>query len=110
MQRSLAVLWLVYGVIRAPGALHEDETGGFAYGGWVVPHRDGTLEKHLSALFTAPYELLLGYRTYEIFAAYWPNAPAENPIGAAFNRTAKHVLTHRSTPLGWANSHRLAGY
>ena len=98
----------VDGVIQAPGGPHEDETGGFAFGGWVAPHWDGTLEKHLGALFAAPYDLLLGYRTYEIFAAYWPYAPADNPIGAAFNQTAKHVLTHRSTPLGWANSHRLA--
>lgn len=98
----------VDGVIQAPGAPHEDESGGFAFGGWVAPHWDATLEKHLGGLFAQPYDLLLGYRTYEIFAAYWPHVSAENPIGAAFNRTAKHVLTHRTAPLAWANSHRLA--
>lgn len=98
----------VDGVIQAPGATHEDATGGFAFGGWVAPHWDATLDKNLGGLFAQPYDLLLGYRTYEIFAAYWTHVSTENPIAEAFNRTAKHVLTHRPAPLTWANSHRLA--
>lgn len=96
------------GVIQAPGGPHEDPTGGFGLGGWVAPYWDETLDRALGGLFAAPYDLLLGYRTYEIFAAYWPYVAAENPIGAVFNQTAKHVLTHRDDGLTWENSHRLA--
>jgi dihydrofolate reductase len=96
------------GVIQGPGGLEEDLRGGFRLGGWVAPHWDDALGGVLDGFFAAPYELLLGRRTYEIFAAYWPHQPPENDFAQAFNRTAKHVLTHQDTPLGWQNSHRLA--
>ena len=62
----------------------------------------------LGSLFSGEYDLLLGRRTYDIFAAYWPYAEGENkPMGEAFDRAAKHVLTRAERPLEWQNSHRL---
>ncbi len=58
-------------------------------------------------LLGAPYELLLGRKTYEIFAPYWPHMPQENPIAARFNPTAKYVLSSRDLTPKWNNSHRL---
>lgn len=95
------------GVIQGPGGPTEDPRGGFAHGGWVGPLWDDRLDQAMGEVFAAPYELLLGKRTYEIFAAYWPYVPAENPIGMAFNRAAKHVLTHADAQLEWQNSHRV---
>ncbi len=59
----------------------------------------GTLDK--------PYDLLLGRKTYDIFAGYWPYVPADNPIGPVFTKANKYVLTRGSAKLGWANSHKL---
>lgn len=96
------------GVIQGPGGLQEDLRGGFALGGWVAPHWDDALNEVLGDLFSGPFDLLLGRRTYEIFAAYWPYQPSDNDIAGPFNRAAKHVLTHQAAPLDWTNSHRLA--
>ena len=94
------------GVMQAPGGPEEDPTGGFAYGGWVWPHWDETSGSSMTPLFEEPFDLLLGRRTYEIFAAYWPHND-DNPIGLAFNRAAKYVVTSSTEPLSWANSHAI---
>jgi dihydrofolate reductase len=60
-------------------------------------------------LLGAPYDLLLGRKTYEIFAAYWPHMPEDNPIAARFNAAAKHVLSRGDDTLDWDNSHKLPG-
>ena len=97
------------GVIQAPGGPTEDPTGGFDHGGWMAPLGDALIDETLGTLFTPPYELLLGRRTYDIFAAYWPYVTGEEAAFArALNTTAKHVLTHSEAPLAWDNSHRLA--
>lgn len=95
------------GVIQAPGGPEEDPAG-FAHGGWTYPYFDAAIGEAMGRLFEADYELLLGRRTYEIFAAYWPHN-GEQPIGEAFNAVRKHVVTSSDQPLTWANSHRLAG-
>ena len=62
------------GVMQAPGGPDEDPTHGFKFGGWVAPLGDDPLfGEELGKLFSMPYDLLLGRRTYEIFAAYWPS-------------------------------------
>lgn len=96
------------GVMQAPGAPAEDTSGGFAYGGWSVTYWDEVMGDRMDALFARPFELLLGRKTYEIFAAHWPYVE-EEPIGDAFNRTAKHVVTSSREPLTWANSHAISG-
>ncbi|MCJ2061505.1 dihydrofolate reductase family protein [Methylobacterium sp. J-088] len=95
------------GVIQAPGGPEEDQTG-FTQGGWTVPYFDASLAGPMGKLLGGTYELLLGRRTYEIFAAYWPHN-GDQPIGATFNAVRKHVVTSSDRALGWANSQRLVG-
>lgn len=97
------------GVIQAPGAPDEDPSGGFRFGGWVAPYDDDAIDRAVHDLFAQPFELLLGRRTYDIWAAYWPNVPAGHPIADRFNRVRKHVATHRPDTLEWENSHALRG-
>ena len=98
------------GVMQAPGGPSEDPTGGFDQGGWMFKVWDPGIEETLGSLFSGDYDLLLGRRTYDIFAAYWPYAEGDNkPMGEAFDRANKYVLTRGDQPLEWQNSHRLAG-
>ena len=97
----------VDGVMQAPGGPEEDPTSGFALGGWVQPLWDADMGP-FEPLIMGDYDLLLGKRTYDIFAGYWPYNQ-EDPIGAKFQRINKYVLTHSDSPLEWDNSHRLAG-
>jgi dihydrofolate reductase len=99
------------GVMQAPGGPEEDRTGGFEHGGWVAGYFDDVVGEAMGELFSKPYELLLGRKTYDIFAAHWPHitdpkAP-DYAIAEQFNRVAKHVATHRPESLGWKNSHAL---
>lgn len=98
------------GVMQAPGGPTEDSTGGFAESGWLFKVWDDGINDTLGALFTPPYDLLLGRRTYDIFAAYWPYVEGEEAgMGEVFTSAGKHVLTRSKAPLEWENSHRLAG-
>ena len=101
------------GVIQSPGGPEEDPSGGFRLGGWVVPYADkGIGGQYLRELLSQPFELLLGRRTYGIFAAYWPHVPVDSgarAIADRFNSVPKHVATHRSDMLDWQNSHALEG-
>lgn len=98
------------GVMQGPGGPGEDTTGGFAEGGWVFKLFDEEVGNELGRLFDRDYDLLLGRRTYDIFAAYWPYV-AEDPsgIGAAFTKASKFVLSRGQPELDWANSHHLEG-
>ena len=97
------------GVIQAPGGPSEDPTGGFAHGGWLPPVSDDSIEHKVGELFGRPFDLLLGRRTYDIFAAYWPYAPDEMAgIRDPFNACTKYVVTHRDQPLVWENSERVS--
>ena len=95
------------GVMQAPGGPEEDPTGGFRFGGWNFPWWDEPLERLMSEAMGEDYDLLLGRKTYEIFAAYWPLQDDE--IGRTFTAVNKYVAAGRDTPLDWANSHRLEG-
>ena len=100
------------GVIQSPGGPEEDPSGEFRLGGWMWPYTDEAIGQDLQDLFSQPFELLLGRRTYEIFAAYWPRQGAgsgSHLIADRFNRVPKHVATHRSDALDWKNSHALKG-
>jgi dihydrofolate reductase len=99
------------GIMQAPGGPDEDPSGGFTYGGWVWPFDDDSVEV-MGGAFRHPFELLLGRRTYDIFAGYWPHVPAGAPhqhIADLFNGTTKHVATHHPETLAWQNSHALGG-
>jgi dihydrofolate reductase len=96
------------GVMQGPGGPTEDVTGGFDEGGWVFKLWDEAVGDAIGQLFAGEYDLLLGRRTYDIFAAYWPYVEGEGAaMGEAFTRANKYVLTRGHQPLEWANSHRL---
>lgn len=98
------------GVMQAPGGPTEDPTGDFGQGGWVFGIGDDAIDPVLGDLFKPPYALLLGRRTYDIFAAYWPFVEGEvDGMGHALTAADKHVVTHGDQPLDWANSYRLDG-
>jgi dihydrofolate reductase len=90
------------GVMQAPGGRDEDPTGGFRFGGWTAPHWDDALSKAMERTLAPPYDLLLGRKTYEIFAAYWPFQ--DDPIGKAFTGATKYVATRTLKDLTWKNS------
>ncbi len=96
------------GVIQAPGGPEEDPTGGFAHGGWLFPLGDEALGHQIDTVLNPPYDLLLGRRTYDIFAAYWPFNTSEPKIAEPFNQCRKYVLTRSDMALDWANSARVA--
>ena len=115
------------GVTQAPGGPTEDPTGGFAHGGWLPQFFDEDVGAAIDAFFAGDYDLLLGRRTYDIFAAYWPYVGGEATgigevfdrvgkeegevaaieMGETFTRVRKYVLTRGSPDLGWSNTHRL---
>lgn len=93
------------GVMQAPGGPEEDPVGGFALGGWTFPHFDAALGGAMGEIFGRPFDLLLGRKTYDIFAAYWPQVTDPNhPIAALFNRVTKHVASRSNPQLTWQNS------
>ena len=95
------------GVMQAPGGPEEDTSGGFELGGWVFPLWDDVTGQAIDELFAAPFDLLLGRRTYEIFAAYWPYQ--DDSIGRRFNEVTKFVATSSTEPLAWEGSVALNG-
>lgn len=100
------------GVIQGPGGPEEDPSDDFRLGGWTVPYSDEAIGQDLQKLFSQPFELLLGRRTYDIWAAYWPHVPEKSGsrgIADLFNSVPKHVATHRADTLDWQNSHALQG-
>ena len=95
------------GVMQAPGGPEEDPSGGFAYGGWSFPHVDEVLQEAIGAAFAKPMDLLLGRKTYEIFAAHWPYD--EGPIADRINSARKYVASRTLKSLDWGNSTLLEG-
>jgi dihydrofolate reductase len=92
------------GVMQAPGGPEEDPSGGFKHGGWVVPYIDDVFGQAMDEFFSAPFDLLLGRKTYEIFAAHWPYQPDDDPIARQFNAIIKYVATRTDAPLSWKRS------
>jgi dihydrofolate reductase len=93
------------GVVQAPGGPDEDPTGGFPVGGWAANYYDEAMLERVAQ--SAPYELLLGRGTYEIFAAHWPYD--EGPIADHLNSTPKHVASRTLDRVEWANSTLIEG-
>jgi dihydrofolate reductase len=95
------------GVIQAPGGPDEDASGGFKHGGWTAPYRDESFGPIISKELSVPFDLLLGRRTYEIFAPYWPHQTGS--IADPFNKATKYVASHHSPDLPWKESILLDG-
>ena len=102
-----AVFVSLDGVMQAPGGPEEDPTSNFRFGGWVQPYWAEDMGP-FEQLIMGDYDLLLGKRTYDIFAGYWPYNQ-DNPIGVKFQAINKYVLTHSGDKLAWDNSHKLSG-
>ncbi|MFN2587554.1 MAG: dihydrofolate reductase family protein [Actinomycetota bacterium] len=96
------------GVMQAPGGPEEDTSGGFAHGGWSVTYWDDRMAEVANAIMDKPLDLVLGRRTYEIFAAHWPRATEEQG-GSTFNNATKHVASSTLTNLEWQNSRLIEG-
>jgi dihydrofolate reductase len=98
------------GVMQAPGDADEDREGSFEHGGWQMPFNDDVMGKAAGEGMGSTDGLLLGRKTYEIFAAYWPNQSDEEPFAAFLNSIPKYVAsTTLDEPLEWANSTLIKG-
>jgi dihydrofolate reductase len=91
------------GVMQAPGGPEEDPSGGFAHGGWSVTYWDDDMGRHMDASIAEPFDLLLGRKTYEIFAAHWPHVTGE-PMADALNRATKYVVSTTLDRADWRGS------
>jgi len=109
--RKLIVLSFITldGVMQAPVGPQEDPTGGFKYGGWVPGYLDDFLGGVIGEQMAKPFDLLLGRKTYEIFAAYWPYAKSDDPIAVKFNGAKKYVASTTLEKLDWSNSELIKG-
>jgi dihydrofolate reductase len=96
------------GVMQAPGGPQEDPTGGFTFGGWAMPYTDPVFGEEIMRVFGERFDLLLGRRTYEIFAAYWPYYKETAPhggIATLFNSITKYVVSRSGdVDTGWKES------
>ena len=97
------------GVMQAPGGPEEDPTGGFTHGGWSVNYWDDVMAEVMGEAFGRPFDLLLGRRTYEIFAAHWPYVGDDDPGAKALNRATKYVASTTLTDVSWSSSVLLEG-
>jgi dihydrofolate reductase len=96
------------GVMQAPGGTGEDDSGGFTHGGWSVNYWDEQMGQVMAEATSTPFAMVLGRRTYDIMAAYWPHAPEE--AGAKiFNDATKYVASRSPRTLEWSNSVLLEG-
>jgi len=96
------------GVMQAPGGPEEDPSNGFTHGGWAMPFMDESSGHVIGEIIAREFGLLLGRRTYDIWAGYWPHN-GDNPIGQAFSKATKYVVTHRPDSLGWKHSEPIGG-
>lgn len=97
------------GVMQAPGGPKEDTSDGFVLGGWSQPYWDEMMGEVMGKAMAEEYDLLLGRKTYDIFAAHWPNAGDENPVTQKFNKATKFVATSTPDTLDWENSQAITG-
>ena len=107
--RELAVLMFVTldGVIQGPSSPEEDPSGGFEHGGWAAPYWQAVMEHVSAEAMSEPYEPLFGRKTYDTFAAHWPNATG--PLADRFNRATKYVVSSGEGELPWRGSVRISG-
>jgi len=110
--RKLVVLSFVSldGIIQSPGEPEEDPTGGFKAGGWTIRYFDDYLQKVMVEQMGQDFDLLLGRKTYEIFAALWPYTDtSKDPMAAGINKARKYVVSKSLRKLDWENSFLIKG-
>ncbi len=106
--RKIIVLTFISldGVMQAPGGPKEDTSGGFKYGGWTFPYFDEFMGKVMTKQMSHPFDLLLGRKTFELFAGYWPDHPEE---GASINKATKYVASRTLKKHDWEKTVILSG-
>ena len=109
--RKIVVLSFVSldGVMQAPGGPDEDTASGFEYGGWSVPYWDEFLRDIMTEQMGVPFDLLLGRKTYDIFAAYWPKQDPTTLANVPFNKATKYVVSQHQPKLTWEKSVLIEG-
>jgi len=110
--RKIIVLTFVSldGVMQAPGGPEEDPSGGFRYGGWTVNYFDEFLGREMMNQVSRPFDALLGRKTYDIFASYWPHAnPDDEPLAGILNRARKYVVSKTLQNPAWENTVVISG-
>src|SRR5215475_8915642 len=107
MRLTLHTFLTLDGVMQAPGGPEEDPSSGFTHGGWAMHFGDDTLANVLHKTVADEFDMLLGRRTYDIFAGYWPKQ--NGPIAKAFNKATKYVVTRSLDHLDWKTSRRVDG-
>jgi dihydrofolate reductase len=109
MRKIIAITQVTLdGVMQAPGGPEEDPSNGFTHGGWAMPFMDDDSGQAIGEIIAGEFDLLLGRRTYGIWAGYWPHH-GDNPIGKAFNQATKYVVTRGLDSLDWKKSQRIGG-
>lgn len=108
--REIVVLSFISldGVMQAPGGPEEDTSDSFAYGGWTVPYFDEASGNLMEKQMSMPFDLLLGRKTYDIFASYWPTKGPQS-VAVPFNKATKYVVSTSSPNLLWENSVLIEG-
>lgn len=96
------------GVMQAPGGPDEDPSSDFTYGGWQAPYFDDTSNQEMAKQIKPPFDLLLGRKTYDIFASYWPQH-TDGFVGEPFDKCKKYVVSHSEIDLPWRNSELITG-
>ncbi len=109
--RDLAILIFLTldGVMQSPSSAEEDPSGGFSAGGWAQPYWEAVMPPVFQSCMSAPYDLLLGGKTYDLFAGHWPAMGNGNPVAAVLNSAKKYVMTSRGGGLTWEGAEVLAG-
>jgi len=109
--RELAILTFLTldGVMQAPSSPDEDRSGGFSQGGWAQDYWDEVMTQVAEEAMHEPYDLLLGRKTYDLFAPHWSTASAESGPAAMLNNAVKHVVTSSPDGLDWVNSRPVSG-
>ena len=108
--RKIVVLSFITldGVMQAPGGPEEDPSSGFKFGGWQAPYGDEIGMREMAKQIKPPFDLLLGRKTYEIFANYWPQH-TEGFVGEPFDTCKKYIVSHNEIDLPWRNSKLITG-
>lgn len=108
MRKIIAITQVtVDGVMQGPCGPEEDPSNGFTQGGWAMSYVDDAARNVIDEIMAGEFDMLLGRRTYDIFAKYWPHQ--DNSIAKAFNKATKYVVTHRADELDWKASKRVGG-